>query len=125
MLPNSKMAKAVRFALISGAATAALTAPVVFAASDDESVERIQVTGSRIKRTDMETATPITVLSADDMAKQGFTNIQDALQSLTSTTSAMTGQSVHGFTPAASSISLRNAGANRTLTLINGKRLNQ
>jgi len=125
MLPNSKLAKAVRFALITGAATAALSAPAVYAASDDESVERIQVTGSRIKRTDMETATPVTVLSADDMAKQGFTNIQDALQSLTSTTSAMTTQSVHGFTPAASSISLRNAGANRTLTLINGKRLNQ
>lgn len=125
MLPNSKMAKAVRFALISGAATAALATPVVFAASEDEQVERIEVTGSRIKRTDMENATPITVLSADDMAKQGFTNIQDALQSLTSTTSAMTTQSVHGFTPAASSISLRNAGANRTLTLINGKRLNQ
>ncbi len=125
MLPNSKMAKAVRFALISGAATAAFAAPAVFAASEDESVERIEVTGSRIKRTDMETATPVTVLSADDMAKQGFTNIQDALQSLTSTTSAMTTQSVHGFTPAASSISLRNAGANRTLTLIDGKRLNQ
>ncbi|ABV36327.1 TonB-dependent receptor, plug [Shewanella sediminis HAW-EB3] len=125
MLPNSKLAKAVRFALITGAATAALSAPAVYAASDDESVERIQVTGSRIKRTDMETATPVTVMSADDMAKQGFTNIQDALESLTSTTSAMTTQSVHGFTPAASSISLRGAGANRTLTLIDGKRLNQ
>ncbi|WP_299788587.1 TonB-dependent siderophore receptor [uncultured Shewanella sp.] len=125
MLPNSKLAKAVRFALITGAATAALSAPAVYAASDEESVERIQVTGSRIKRTDMETATPVTVMSADDMAKQGFTNIQDALESLTSTTSAMTTQSVHGFTPAASSISLRGAGANRTLTLIDGKRLNQ
>ncbi|MXR69126.1 TonB-dependent receptor [Shewanella insulae] len=124
MQPNSILAKAVRFALISGAATAALSAPAVYAA-DEDSVERIQVTGSRIKRTDMETATPVTVMSAEDMAKQGFTNIQDALESLTSTTSAMTTQSVHGFTPAASSISLRGAGANRTLTLINGKRLNQ
>ena len=124
MQPNSILAKAVRFALIGGAATAALSAPAVYAA-DEDSVERIQVTGSRIKRTDMETATPVTVMSAEDMAKQGFTNIQDALESLTSTTSAMTTQSVHGFTPAASSISLRGAGANRTLTLINGKRLNQ
>ncbi|MCZ4338801.1 TonB-dependent receptor [Shewanella colwelliana] len=124
MQPNSILAKAVRFALIGGAATAALSAPAVYAADEDK-VERIEVTGSRIKRTDMETATPVTVMSADDMAKQGFTNIQDALESLTSTTGAMTTQSVHGFTPAASSISLRGAGANRTLTLINGKRLNQ
>ncbi len=96
MQPNSVLAKAVRYALIGGAASAALSAPAVYAASD-EKVERIEVTGSRIKRTDMETATPVTVMSADDMAKQGFTNIQDALQSLTSTTGAMTTQEVHGF----------------------------
>lgn len=125
MRANSTLAKAVRFALISGATTAVLSTSVAIAAEDGAKVERIEVTGSRIKRTDMETATPVTVLSADDMAKQGFTNVQDALQSLTSTTGAMTTQSVHGFTPAASSISLRNAGASRTLTLINGKRLNQ
>jgi iron complex outermembrane receptor protein len=125
MQTNSTLAKAIRFALIGGAATAALSTSIASAADNEAKVERIEVTGSRIKRTDMETATPITVLSADDMAKQGFTNIQDALQSLTSSTSAMTTQSVHGFTPAASSISLRNAGASRTLTLINGKRLNQ
>ncbi|MCE9679570.1 TonB-dependent receptor [Shewanella sp. AS1] len=124
MQPNSRLAKAIRFALISGAATAAISVTTAYAADDDQ-VERIEVTGSRIKRTDMETATPVTVMSAEDMAKQGFTNVQDALQSLTSTTSAMTTQSIHGFTPAASSISLRGAGANRTLTLINGKRLNQ
>lgn len=125
MQPNSILAKAVRFALISGATAAALGTSVAYAANEDSGVERIEVTGSRIKRTDMETATPVTVMSADEMAKQGFTNIQDALESLTSTTGAMTTQSVHGFTPAASSISLRGAGANRTLTLINGKRLNQ
>ncbi|PKG56409.1 TonB-dependent siderophore receptor [Shewanella sp. GutDb-MelDb] len=128
MQVNSRLAKAVRFALVSGAATAAaLSSPVVLAVDADnaDKVERIQVTGSRIQRSDMETATPVTVLSADDMAKQGFTNIQEALESLTSATSAMTTQSVHGFTPAATSISLRGAGANRTLTLINGKRLNQ
>lgn len=126
MNKNNLLTNAVRLALVTGAVSGALVTPTVFAADEDGAkVERIQVTGSRIKRTDMETATPVTVLSADDMAKQGFTNIQDALQSLTSTTGALTTQSIHGFTPAASSISLRNAGANRTLTLIDGKRLNQ
>jgi iron complex outermembrane receptor protein len=96
-------------------------------AADDsaEEVERIEITGSRIKRTDIENAVPITVISADDMVRQGFSNVQDALASLSSVTGTMNQQSIHGFTPAASSISLRNAGANRTLTLINGKRLNQ
>jgi len=80
MRANSTLAKAVRFALISGATTAVLSTSVAIAAEDGAKVERIEVTGSRIKRTDMETATPVTVLSADDMAKQGFTNVQDALQ---------------------------------------------
>ncbi|QSX39515.1 TonB-dependent receptor domain-containing protein [Shewanella cyperi] len=125
MQTNNTLAKAIRFALIGGAAIAATQTTTAFAAEEGVKVERIEVTGSRIKRTDMENATPVTVMSAEDMAKQGFTNIQDALESLSSTTGAMTTQSVHGFTPAASSISLRNAGASRTLTLINGKRLNQ
>lgn len=125
MLANNSLAKAIRFALIGGAAVAASTPAFAEEAVDGAKVERIEVTGSRIKRTDMESATPVTVLSSEEMAKQGFTTIQDALESLTSTTGAMTTQSVHGFTPAASSISLRGAGASRTLTLINGKRLNQ
>ena len=125
MQANAVLAKAVRVALIAGATSATLSATNVIAAEDSEKVERIQVTGSRIKRTDLETANPITSISADDLAKQGFTNVQDALENLSSTTGAITTQSVHGFTPAASAISLRNAGPSRTLTLINGKRLNQ
>ncbi|WP_133406420.1 TonB-dependent receptor plug domain-containing protein [Parashewanella tropica] len=125
MQANAVLAKAVRLALIAGATSATLSTANVIAAEESANVERIQVTGSRIKRTDMETANPVVVLSADDMAKQGFTNVQDALENLSATTGAVTTQSVHGYTPSASAISLRGAGANRTLTLINGKRLNQ
>ncbi len=125
MQAKGVLTKAVRLAILAGAATATLTTTNVNAAEENEKVERIQVTGSRIKRTDLETANPITSISADDLSKQGFTNVQDALENLSSTTGAITTQSVHGFTPAATAISLRGAGANRTLTLINGKRLNQ
>ncbi|WP_440875479.1 TonB-dependent receptor plug domain-containing protein [Thalassotalea sp. PLHSN55] len=126
MYSNSKIAKAVRLAMFAGAAsTLAISAPAFSAEENAEEVERIEVTGSRIKRTDLESAVPVTVLTADDMLVKGFNNVQDALASLSSVTGTNTTQSVHGFTPAASSISLRNAGANRTLTLINGKRLNQ
>ncbi|RYV02470.1 TonB-dependent receptor [Shewanella sp. OPT22] len=125
MQARGVLAKAVRLAMIAGAASASVTATNAFASDEGEKVERIQVTGSRIKRTDLETANPITSISAEDLSKQGFTNVQDALENLSSTTGAITTQSVHGFTPAASAISLRGAGANRTLTLINGKRLNQ
>ncbi|MBM7073311.1 TonB-dependent receptor [Shewanella sp. 202IG2-18] len=127
MQANSLLAKAIRVALISSAGLATIAVGVAQAAgeSGDSSVERIQVTGSRIKRTDLESANPVTVLDASDLSNQGFTNVQDALENLSATTGAVTTQSVHGFTPAATAISLRGAGANRTLTLINGKRLNQ
>lgn len=55
MRANSTLTKAVRFALIGGATTAALSTMSVFAAEDDNAkVERIEVTCSRIQRTDME-----------------------------------------------------------------------
>jgi iron complex outermembrane receptor protein len=126
MYNNSKVAKAIRLAMIvSASAAATITAPAFAAEEGVEEVEKIEVTGSRIKRVDLESAVPVTVMTSAEMMKLGFNNIQDALSSISSVTGANTTQSIHGFTPAASSISLRNAGANRTLTLINGKRLNQ
>jgi len=125
MFLKKKLTQAVSLATMFGASSAVLVAMPAHAAENAEEVERIEVTGSRIKRTDMEDAVPVTVLTSEDMLMQGFNNVQDALASLSSVTGTNTTQSVHGFTPAASSISLRNAGANRTLTLINGKRLNQ
>ncbi|EDP99438.1 TonB-dependent receptor plug domain-containing protein [Shewanella benthica] len=123
MLPNSKMAKAVRFALISGAATAALTAPVVFAASDDESVERIQVTGSRIKRTDLEGSSPVTTITAADMEKTGAMSVADVLRRSNLNTFGSSAESSGSSWQSQANISLRGAGADRTLVLLNGKRM--
>ena len=73
MRANSTLAKAVRFALIGGATTAALSSMAVYAEEGDNAkVERIEVTGSRIQRTDMESALPVTVLSAEDIAIQSM-----------------------------------------------------
>lgn len=122
MLPNSKMAKAIRFALISGAATAALTAPAVFAASDDESVERIQVTGSRIKRTDIEGSTPINVLTAKDIEDSGLSTISEFLRNSVSV-GGFNESSTLSQAAGASSIGLKGFGSSYTLILLNGRRL--
>ena len=47
-----------------------------------EKVERIEVTGSRIKRTDIETASPVQITSAEDIKLSGFTKIEDLMNSL-------------------------------------------
>ncbi|QYJ80590.1 TonB-dependent receptor [Shewanella acanthi] len=126
MTTQSTVAKAVRFGLLA-LASASVTPFVVAAeqsAANEEKVERIEVTGSRIKRTDMENAAPIVVVSAADIEKGGFNSVQDVLGNLSQNAGgSMTQQEVHGFTPAASSVNLRGVGAGRVLTLINGKRV--
>ncbi|MGP4986322.1 TonB-dependent receptor plug domain-containing protein [Pseudoalteromonas nigrifaciens] len=123
---NNKISKAVRLAIAFGtASTAVFSANSMAADEGAKKVERIQVTGSRITRTDLEGASPVITITNEQMTNLGFHNVQDVLENITSVTGALTTQSIHGFTPAASSVSLRNAGSNRTLTLVNGKRLVQ
>ena len=125
MHKNSLLAKSVRFALISGVTAAALNVPLSFAADEAEAkVERIEVTGSRIKRTDMETTVPITVLSREDIAQTGAINVADILNS-SPVTIAGSDQSNSAFTTSTvglNTTSLRNLGDSRTLVLVNGRR---
>ena len=125
MHKNSLLAKSVRFALISGVTAAALNVPLSFAADEaGAKVERIEVTGSRIKRTDMETTVPITVLSREDIAQTGAINVADILNS-SPVTIAGSDQSNSAFTTSTvglNTTSLRNLGDSRTLVLVNGRR---
>ena len=78
MYTNNKLSKAVRLALAFGAASAtAFTASVNAAEEEVAKVERIEVTGSRIKRTDLETSSPIQITSAEEIKLSGFTKIED------------------------------------------------
>ena len=77
MYTNNKLSKAVRLAIAFGAASATAFTASVNAAEEDETakVERIEVTGSRIKRTDLETSSPIQITSAEEIKLSGFTNL--------------------------------------------------
>jgi outer membrane receptor protein involved in Fe transport len=94
------------------------------AQADNKTVERVQVTGSRIKRVDMEGPAPITVISAQDLTDKGFNTAFEAIQSLTANTGTQQGQGYSGgFTQNAETVNLRGLGPNRTLVLLNGKRV--
>lgn len=122
MMVQSKLSRAVKGALFVSLAATSMSAQVAVAQEDE--VERIEVTGSRIKRTDMESASPVVVVGAADIEKGGFNSVQDVLDNLSQNSGgSMTQQEVHGFTPSASSVNLRGVGAGRVLTLINGKRV--
>ena len=126
---SNELFKAVRTALYTGTAAAvALTAAPAFAQdqADTQSLETVTVTGSRIRKADVETAQPIVVLDRAAIEKQGFSSVADILQNLTEAGSPAisradvlaSGENVGGYY-----IDLRNIGANRTLVLLNGKRL--
>jgi outer membrane cobalamin receptor len=123
MYNNSKVAKAIRLAMMFGAGAAASIAAPAFAAEEGaEAVERIQVTGSRIKRTDLETSSPIITTTAADIKTTGFTRMEDVLNTLPQIEAAQTSFLSNGATGNAT-LDLRGLGSNRTLVLVNGRRL--
>jgi len=108
--------------------TALLTAPSfsALAAEQNEEIERIEVTGSHIKRQDMEGPSPVTSLSQDDIQKSGvtdlislFTKLPISGQGTFSTQANSSDDTANG----GSSVSLRGLGADSTLILINGRRV--
>jgi outer membrane receptor protein involved in Fe transport len=116
-----------------GAVLAASFAPPVLAQSDEgdeddnapmNELDRVVVTGSRIKRVEIEGPAPVVVITREDIDREGYQTVADILQTLTqNTTSSFTGDlAVNGFSPNALVVNLRNLGPGYTLTLINGRR---
>jgi outer membrane receptor protein involved in Fe transport len=124
MYSNSKIAKAVRLAMMVGAgAAAAISAPAFSAEESADDVERIQVTGSRIKRADMEGANPVQVISRQDLVASGISNMGDILQEIPSVAGAGTNTAINNGGSGAVRVSLRGLGSPRTLVLLNGRRM--
>lgn len=89
-----------------------------------DKVVRVAVTGSRISKAQKDGPTSVTVITAADIEKHGYSNAFDALNNLTQNTGFVQGADYgNTFTPAANAISLRGLGPNHTLTLINGHRV--
>ena len=98
----------------------ALTTATPFAQDN----QRVEVTGSLIKRVSAETATQIVTLNVDELQKQGVTNAEQAVKFITQQQGGVvTSGSVSGTNGAASYADLRSLGPNRTLVLLNGKRV--
>ena len=88
--------------------------------------ERIEVTGSSIKRIDAETALPVQILRRDDIDRIAATTTEDLLQHITAVTTAggvFVTQANGTVTTSQSNASLRALGATRTLVLVNGRRV--
>ena len=121
MMMETVLSRSLRVMFASGAAL--MLAQPAFA-QDTAPIQRVEITGSAIKRIDAETAVPVTVVKMADLKKEGITTIEQVLANLSvSQSSQGTSQVVGLGTGGASFADLRGVGANKTLILLNGRRL--
>ena len=93
-------------------------------AQQAQKVEKIEVTGSNIKRTDTETAAPVQILTREDIEKTGKQSIQEVLRGITADgLGSIPTSFTNGFASGSAAVSLRGLGVNSTLVLVNGRRM--
>lgn len=133
----AELARAIRMGLAAASLTALMAVPALATAQDqDASVEpqadaadavtldQVTVTGSRIRRADPTTPSPLTTITPESMTDRGFVQVGQALNDMTANSPLMP------ITPGDGSSSgsglqypnLFGLGAGRTLTLVNGRR---
>jgi iron complex outermembrane recepter protein len=110
---------------------AALLAGPAFAQSTDTTqapvktqVQEIVVTGSLIRRTNTETASPVTVLSIEELKTSGFDALSSVLSNVTANgAGTLSDNNSLAFAGGASGVALRGLSVGATLTLVDGHRL--
>jgi len=128
MYNNSKVAKAVRIAMMVGVGSASmLVSNITLAAEAEESqaeqeVERISVTGSRIRRPGAVSTSPIFSMNAEELSFLQEPEVERILKVLPSTIPG-DGANVNNGSAGASTVDLRGLGTERTLILMNGRRM--
>jgi iron complex outermembrane receptor protein len=94
------------------------------ATSDDQTLERVTVTGSNLRRADTETPSPVQVITLDEIKQSGYTDVSDVLHNLTANGAGTLSQSFGGaFAAGGSGIALRGLSVGATLVLIDGHRV--
>ena len=128
MMMERVLSRSVRLMFSGSVAAASLLAVPAMAQNSQEQaaapVQRVEITGSSIKRASAETASPVQIITRDDLMKSGKGTVAEYLQTLTAdgAGSLPTGFG-NGFAAGSTAISLRGLGATSTLVLLNGRRM--
>lgn len=128
MFELKPIVKSLLIAFGSTAASALLMAGSVSAQQQDQQqaqkLERVEVTGTNIKRSDVETAAPVTIITREEIARSGKQNIAEVVQTVSANNQGSIPASfTSGFAAGSAGISLRGLGVNATLVLVNGRRM--
>ena len=104
--------------ILSGAAVIAAAGPVMA----QDNLEEVVVTGTRIARPDLTSNSPISTITADALDKLNTVNFETQLRQLPQFLPGAT-EYINNGNPGAATVNLRGLGSNRTLVLMDGKRL--
>ncbi|WP_102798981.1 TonB-dependent receptor [Bowmanella denitrificans] len=132
MLKKHKIARAIQYSLLLGTVGISQGALAQSTQQEDtlleeEVVEKVAVTGSRIRRAEFSSASPVQVISGEISREMGLFNAEDMLQSTNQASGLQIDNSFGGYVldngPGASTIGFRGLGAERTLVVLNGRRI--
>ncbi len=93
-------------------------------AAQPTKVQKVTVTGSSIKGVAAQSASPITVLKVEDLVNQGVTTVEEAINKVSANQAGFAvSQNIGKSNTSGSSANLRGIGTDKTLVLLNGRRL--
>ncbi|MFB2653791.1 TonB-dependent receptor domain-containing protein [Shewanella seohaensis] len=120
----SLTAKAVRYGIFAAASLTASNFVYAQAEEQAETIERIEVTGSKIKRIGELAPTPVTVITGDGLVDAGVVNVADLLHKMPNTLVGLSPETTNNtvFASGLNNTDLRGLGSDRTLVLVNGRR---
>ncbi|MEG1679700.1 MAG: hypothetical protein RR326_06370, partial [Stenotrophomonas sp.] len=78
---SSVLGQAIRYALVSST-VGMIALPALAQDSNPTTLDRIEITGSRIRQVDVETAQPVFAITRTDIEQQGFSSVADILQNV-------------------------------------------
>ncbi|HEY6644734.1 TonB-dependent receptor [Povalibacter sp.] len=119
MLASKSVRRAVHYTLLASAA-AMIAMPVQ---AQDENIQEVVVTGSRIRIKDYEAISPVSTMTADAIKATGSLNIDQVLNALPQVVPGLSASS-NNPSDGTATVDLRGLGPTRTLVLLNGRRLN-
>ncbi len=129
MAEKLEIQRAVRFALLMGAAASTTLATQNAVAQEQDadeassSLEQVTVTGSRIKRQDYEASSPVVTIGADVFSQAGTQQIEQVLNELPQLVPSVTTTSNNPSNGGQANVDLRGLGPQRTLVLVDGVRI--
>lgn len=118
-----KLPSAINFALFASAASLVSGSVVAQESGETTTLDRIEVTGSRIKRAEIEGPNPVTVISREQIDVSGELSVSDFLRNNVYNSLGSVRESSGSATGSNATINLRGIGSNYTLVLLDGRRM--